>query len=273
VAPTVLVSGQSSPSNIVLDATTLYFVAGGAIASIPIGGGPATVLVKSQSWPASLASDTNHLFWTENSPSGAVMQSSLDGTSRVQLASNELWPSEIAVDATHVYWNDVNSGKTKRAPIGGGATELVAASNNFLYDLALDSTNIYVGQNPPVKIPKTGGNPQPLTGAGYVPYSIAIDAGWLYCSDHLGGIRKVPLAGGPWTPLATQLPNAAMMVAIDATSIYWTDNQAIMKLDKNGGTPIALASGQDTPVGIAVDASNVYWSTSVQNGSILKTPK
>jgi hypothetical protein len=201
------------------------------------------------------------------------MQSSLDGTSRVQLASNELWPSAIAVDATHVYWNDVNSGKTKRAPIGGGAVELVAASNNLLFDLALDSTNIYLGQNPPVKIPKTGGSPQPLTGAGYVPYSVAIDAGWLYCRDHLGGIRKVPLAGGSWTPLATQLPSPAVMVAIDATSIYWTDKQAIMKLDKNGGTPIALASGQNNALAIAVDASNVYWSTAVQNGSILKTPK
>lgn len=45
----------------------------------------------------------------------------------------------------------------------------------------------------------------------------------------------------------------------------------VMKVDKNGGTPVTLSSGEGGPWGIAVDASAAYWTTS--DGTVKKIAK
>ena len=65
---------------------------------------------------------------------------------------------------------------------------------------------------------------------------------------------------------------------MDSASVYWTTLDAVMKVSISGGTPITLASGQDSPFGIAVDSTSVYWTTndpaSPGTGSVMRlTPK
>jgi len=38
----------------------------------------------------------------------------------------------------------------------------------------------------------------------------------------------------------------------------------------NGGTPVTLASGEPTPYALALDDTNVYFTTYVANGSVMK---
>ena len=45
-----------------------------------------------------------------------------------------------------------------------------------------------------------------------------------------------------------------------------------MKAALEGGTPVALASGQNLPLGIAVDGTSVYWTNS-NGGSVMKVAK
>jgi hypothetical protein len=72
--PTVLASGESSPTGIAVDATTVYFATGVAIRSVPIAGGAVTTLAPGRT-PYGLAMDATMLYFASVngfSPSASV---------------------------------------------------------------------------------------------------------------------------------------------------------------------------------------------------------
>src|SRR5580658_8115770 len=81
-----------------------------------------------------------------------------------------------------------------------------------------------------------------------------------------------PADAGP-PPFAGGQTNA-FAIAVDTTSVYWTealDGGAIVKMPVAGGAPTTLASGQKDPYGIAVDATNVYWVNHA-GGTVVMVP-
>src|SRR5579883_663029 len=118
--------------------------------------------------------------------------------------------------------------------------------------------------------------------------AIAVDATSVWWTEDGSGpgILTVTTGGGALTQLVRTDQNtqgAPMGIALDATNVYWTDNGPpagdVMSMPKGGGTPVALASGQDGPCAIAVDATSVYWMNGCNvvdggsgTGSVMKVP-
>jgi hypothetical protein len=63
-------------------------------------------------------------------------------------------------------------------------------------------------------------------------------------------------------------------LAVDATDIYWASSDGtVSKVGLNGGVPSILASGQAAPWNVAIDLKSVYWTNDVDSGTIVRVEK
>jgi hypothetical protein len=87
-------------------------------------------------------------------------------------------------------------------------------------------------------------------------------------------VRKVAKSGGNVATLAAfDVGNGGSYfpsIALDATSVYWTHNEFVMKVSKQGGQPetLVVTPGDYTRL-VAADATSVYW-TSWGHGTVAK---
>jgi hypothetical protein len=156
----------------------------------------------------------------------------------------------LAVDATSVYWyaqtapvvtDAGGGGAVMKVPLGGGAVTTLATG--FPTAMALGGSDVFWVEGGPNSSQAT--------------------------------IESVPIAGGTSTTIAIAIPPTA--VASDGTNVYWTDGAVgtVIKMPIGGAAPITLASQQENPVGLAIDAKSAYWgvaSAAGVNGAIVKAP-
>ena len=111
--------------------------------------------------------------------------------------------------------------------------------------------------------------------------SLALSGANLYWMD-MGELGMVPRTGGASSVLAnTPSPLFALggYVTANDTEVYWANgnfpNGAVNSVPTQGGASTQIAA-TDEPIGIAVDAHNIYWSTfgSSNNpvGTIVRRP-
>lgn len=122
------------------------------------------------------------------------------------------------------------------------------------------------------------------------PSGIAVHNGVVYWTNYYAGgaVMSVPVTGGTPTTIATN-QDWPWAIAVDDNNVYWTnyDNGSagtvgapglgqttsgtVMKVAVTGGTPVMLDQGLEGPFGLAIDATNVYY-TNAGGGRIKSVP-
>jgi hypothetical protein len=293
----VIATGQPFPRAVAVDSTSIYWVnegtepkdeVDGALMKASLDGGAPVVLAADQPFALSIAVDDVNVYWvSQDGANGAKVQKvPLQGGTPVVLATGVLDASGLAVDGSNVYYQFLAGGFIMAVPIAGGTPVTL---NTLGGSPVIDSTSLYfattdrnaaltgvAGNHLLVSMPRAGGALTVLTSSsdaqlGQVT-SLAVGSTNLYWGDNdKQTIETLPVHGGTRSTLATKQQTPFGM-AVDAVNLYWSTASAVMELPLAGGTPRAIATGQDNPWGIAIDATTVYWAD-YSGGQIRATSK
>ena len=264
--PTVLAVDRSV-EGLAVDASSVYWTNGyGTIRKVGLAGGTPTTIASGQDGATKIAVDATNVYWNDQlplrgprdhtfheSPSpGAVMKMPIAGGNPTTLASN-VSPFEIAVDAVSVYWaeNDSpgrrlpSSAQVMKVPIAGGAPTTLASGQDAPQDLVVDGSYVYWTNIPGPCLAGSCGSSLPDTGT----------------------VMRVPVGGGTPSTIASQQPGPSG-IAVDATSVYWTNNPGgtVVAAPLGGGASSTLATGQGMPSHILADATGIYWTNETGGG-------
>jgi len=156
------------------------------------------------------------------------------------------------------------------------ASTLVARNGNLYYTQVISGSPIYRLPLVDGGAPATFGPPLPT------PVGLAVDSNNAYAwnvgtfalnsstNNKDGTVVQVPLGGGAPITLATNMEvfyDSAYLnaISVDSANVYWVSGAsgsdgAIMKTPIGSASPTALYSGQDVPMAVVSDGTNVYWT-------------
>jgi hypothetical protein len=203
-----------------------------------------------------------------------------NGNSVTVLASGLGIPVELAVDSTNVYWTNI-AANVQKCAIGGcnNSPAALAAVGASADHIAVDKTNVYwteVGGDTILLDCPTAGCPNPnqptqlANGLGSLN-GIAVDAVNVYWSDSFdntiyecatGGCNDMPM------PVVASLLTTPGAIAAGGGYVYWVNTgDGVVACPTTGicQQPTTIATGGQSPLALAVDANNVYWTDTATN--------
>jgi hypothetical protein len=213
------------------------------------------------------------------SDGGAVSahQTYATGETIVMLANGQTQPYVLAVDTTNVYWAAYGDNTIMKVAVGGGVPSTLATALRPA-GIAVDATNLYWAGGP-YKLALSGGTPELLSSA-LSNDSIAVGpagvVGTGYGTATADALLSVPLTGGNVQTLAGPIGIGGQNtygIALDATNAYWSCFAGDCPVLKTplGGGTSTTLATGHVVFGVAVDAENVYWAE-MSNGAIMTVP-
>jgi hypothetical protein len=192
-----------------------------------------------------LAQDEDYLY-----ASVAAYSSPLNGTiTRVakadgvtlDLATDVMWAHDLEVDATHVYWMsydfDLGMGNIARVPKGGGEIEPLVEPRDMDLSFTLDATHLYFASDHDImRMPKDGATaPTSLGGDAWVT-ELVTGGGYLYWTDGIDGrVYRLPTTGGERTAPVQRRPSLTGL-ALDGERLAWSQLSTAEGEDEPNGT-------------------------------------
>jgi hypothetical protein len=106
------------------------------------------------------------------------------------------------------------------------------------------------------------GTPTLLATQLYYGVQLALTSTHVYWTSWGGGVGRVPLTGGTTQTVGAQV-SGTFGIAVDATDVYFTNalNDSVSSAPLGGGPTSVLAGGQNAVENVTVDATHVYWTT------------
>lgn len=251
---------------------------GGEVLRIPKEGGT-PVRIASPERPTYVAVDATHVYWTDlrntSSDPGKIGRVPILGGAEEILATGLGGPNSCTLFGAHVYFAQRDA--VNRVPRAGGTIETLATETLPFY-VAANSTRVCWIRPGDLTFsivcrPHSGGTAAVLATESGFPRFLAIDESDAYWVPTEGTVRKVSLAGGTPTTLATSLGECTMAadIELDATHVYWSCGTTVRKVPKAGGPATTLfAESGAAEMGIAIDDAYVYWTSST---TLRKLPK
>jgi hypothetical protein len=217
----------------------------GAIASVSKNGGSERVLVSGVTGLERLAADAAHVFFADGEVIGRVARAG---------GPPEILARGVACNAIAVAAADLICGTRQgilRVAKAGGEGAVISAVPVHNHGLTVVGEVVVFGgagvRRRATPLPPRSNSDQPQ-GIGNEPDP------WV---EETRFVAAVPVAGGPSRAL-TETSHIAFM-AHDASSIVWDSSGTIERVPFAGGAPSVVAKTGALAVGIAADATHVYW--------------
>jgi hypothetical protein len=235
--PVTLATSLENPSGIALDGVNVYYTTfggAGAVALVPKAGGTPKTLATTQTSARGVQVDATGLYWSNGdfiSGKGGVWKCTLPACTTPTLVAPGDWAYDVQLANGQVYFSAYNDGTVLVGLPDGGAG--VVATTNHAFGLGVDSNYAYYTSSQPNL------------------YRAALDGG-------AGNEESV----GPLNS------DSVGFVVLDATRFYWAfadtsdAGHVFGALKADPGTRVDYAGPESVgPAGVAVDATNIYWST------------
>jgi hypothetical protein len=236
--PSIVVSGLGTISAISVAGGYVYVASPSAnqVARVPVSGGPIVVLASVPS-PVAIAQAADQIVvgaGVMGSPgTGSLVSVPLAGGVTTTLAIGLDFPSSVATADGLAFASDSGGPNVKliRAPLVGSSVDAGAVASP---------------------------SPTP-SGTG-----IAALGGFVFVGDGLGGLQRFTEQGGPPTAITGGVAKT-LAVAASGQRVAWIAGGAtdgvVVSVDASGANVVTLASAQKTPVSVATDGTDVFWST------------
>ncbi len=240
------------------------------IVRVPVSGGsPTNVLTPDGGAGPVIASDGARLYWYAGY---RIWSASVDGTNVVALTPASVFSNPVGTRADGVRLYFGSSNYVQALAVDGGTPITLATAESTISSLTADTTSFYFTDYATnvSSVSRDGGTPLKIAWSQSSPNDVAVSATDVYWTVNGTTVMKAPIGGGTWT----QFVAGVSRIAIDGPDMYGQSSSVgLLKLPLSGGSPTTI--GPKTAAPEAIDATSVYWSENGSGvGKIMRlTPK